>query len=153
VTGHGQVGWASGVAVLCIEQAIAGCAAPRAGSANGPLVRSTARPDTGSVARLPLPNTTNGVDPEAFDQSLPFQSHVAALGATMVPQSGGVIGIGFAGIGFPPVPVALGAGVPAVSALIGGIKIVPELEPEEPEDEEPEPPEQAIGPWFDPATC
>ena len=46
------------MAPVCVGQAIAGCAAPRAGSTKGPLVRSTARLDTGSVARLPLPKAT-----------------------------------------------------------------------------------------------
>lgn len=128
--------------MVCIGQAIAVCAAPRAGSTKGPLVRSTARPDTGSVARLPLPNTTNGVDAWAFDQSLPFHNHVAAIGEKMVPQPGGAVGIGVL-----LAPEAVGAGVPADAASTGGIKVVVERdepEPEEPE-EEPEPPQHAIG--------
>ncbi len=136
---------------FCVGQAIAGGAAPRAGSTKGPLVRSTARPDTGSVARLPLPKATHGVDPEAFDQSLPFHSHVAALGENMVPQPEGAVGIGWL-----PLPEAVGAGVAAGTASTGGIRVVPEpVEPEleEPEDAEPEPPQQAIGARFDPTTC
>src|ERR1039457_1087126 len=77
-TGH--CGCVTCVPPICIGQAIAGCADPRAGSANGPRVRSTARPVTGSVARVPLPKTTSGVEPEAFDQSVPFHNQVAALG-------------------------------------------------------------------------
>ena len=78
----GQLGRAPGVAPACIGQAIAGCAAPRAGAANGPRVRSIARPATGSVARVPPPKTTYGVGAEVLDQSLPFHNHVAADGAT-----------------------------------------------------------------------
>jgi hypothetical protein len=106
-------------------------------------VRSTARSDTGSVARLPLPNTTNGVAAGAFDQPLPFHNHVAAIGEKMEPQPGGAVGVGVL-----LAPEAIGAGVPADAAWTGGIKIVlepDEPEPEEPEDEEPEPPQQAIG--------
>ncbi len=48
------------------------------GSANNPPASSsTARPETGSVARVPLPKPANGVVPDALLQSLPFHSQVA----------------------------------------------------------------------------
>ncbi len=69
--------------------------------------------------------------PEAFDQSLPFHNHVAAIGEKMVPQPGGAVGIGVL-----LAPEAVGAGVPADAASTGGIKVV--VERDEPEPEEPE---------------
>jgi hypothetical protein len=107
------------------------------------------------VARLLPPKTTNGVVPEAFDQSLPFHSHVTVLGDAMVPQSGPTIGVVrpgvAAGLG---TGVVLGAGAIAGIGCPGGMRVVADPEePEEDPDDDPEPPEQATGPWFEPATC
>jgi hypothetical protein len=149
VIGHGHFGWASGVAALCIGQAIAGSADPRSGSANGPRGRSTTRPDTGSVASTALPKTTSGVDPGAFDQSLPFHSHVTALGETMVAQPGDTTPTGCLAFALAlGTGVASGSGAIAGIGLPGGMKVVVDpVDPDaDPEDEDPEPPEQATGP-------
>ena len=129
-------GWLAG---FCIGQAIAGCAAPSAGTANGPLGRRTTRPDTGSVASAPFPKPIDGVVADAFDQSLPFHNHVAGPCDTTVAQIGGV----------PTVPGRLSprhsaAGASAGIARTGGTTVV--FEPTEPDDAVPDPAEHAIGP-------
>jgi hypothetical protein len=150
----GHFSGASGM--TCIGHAIAGCAAPSAGSAKGPRVSNSTRPDTGSVARVPLPKTTNGVELDAFDHSLPFQSHVTALGEPMVPQSGGTIGTVRPGFAVPlGIGVALGAGAMAGIGLPGGMTVAvdPDEPEDDPDDDDPEPPKQPTGPWFDPSIC
>jgi hypothetical protein len=103
---------------------------------------------TGSPARVPLPKSTTGVEPEAFDQLRPFQSHVTAFGARLVPHAEELAGV-------PCVELAdeLGAGAMSGMGAPGAAPLFVEAAPEdaEPEDAEPEPDEHAIGPWFDPA--
>src|ERR1700722_19341584 len=111
----GHIGCAIGVAPACSGQAIVGWAAPSAGSANGPRVSRTTRPDTGSVASVPPPNTSNGVTTGALDQALPFHSQVTASGETKVPQSGGTIGMVLPGFAAPD-----GTGVAAGAGAIAG---------------------------------
>ena len=106
----------------------------------GPSSSSTTRWDTGSVARAPLPKKTNGVEPEAFDQSLPFHSHVTALGEIEVLQAGS----------HPPRGAA-GVGAIAGSGCTGGTTGVVDA-PRNPTTPIRSLPEQAIGP-VDPVTC
>jgi hypothetical protein len=144
--GKEHFGWAPGSAGLCIGQAIAGCAAPSAGSANGPRGSNTTRPETGSVAIAALPKMTSGVDAVAFDQSLPFHIHVAASGATTLSQpdaAAAVPCLAFAD--------ALGAGATAGIGSSGGTEMP--VEPVEPEDDDPEPPEHATEPLSGVASC
>jgi hypothetical protein len=104
-------------------------------------VSSTTRPATGSVARVTLPNSTSGVEPENFDQLLPFQSHVAAFGARLVPHEDELTVVPFA--------LAVAAGTGAISGIVvalGGSTPVFELDdPEDPDPEDPDPDEHAIG--------
>ena len=90
------------------------------------------------MASAPLPKKTNGVDADAFDQSLPFHSQVTALGEIAVMQEGDT---------FAP---ARGVGAIAGRGCTGGTTGV--VTPEEPDDADPEPPEQAMGP-VDPVKC
>jgi hypothetical protein len=114
--------------------------------ANGPVGMRTTRSDAGSVASSPLPKTVKGVDPDAFDQSRPFHSHVTALGDRLTAHAGCATAV-------PPVVLeeALGTGAIAGIGFAGGMKVVPD--PAEPEDADPDPPEQTTGPWFDTASC
>jgi hypothetical protein len=141
---YGHIGCALGCRGLAIGQAMAG-------SANGPLVSSTTRPATGSVASEPLPNPMSGVEPDALDQSVPFHNQVASFGETIVVHEDGARAV-------PPfaLDVALGSGAMSGIGVPGGM--LPGAEPEDPddvdpeEDDDPEPPTaQAIGSPFDPA--